>query len=88
MKKKNKFDVTVMNASQMRIILMPTGGKLSTVEEIDLLLEKQAEISFKAGMREVIDWINSRNSKKGVGIGEMVYLGLDWNTKLKEWGIE
>ena len=45
---------TVMDSSQMRIILMPTDGKLSTLEEMKLLLEKQAELSFKAGIEEAL----------------------------------
>jgi hypothetical protein len=79
---------TVMDNSQMRIIIMPTGGKLSTLDETELLLEKQSEISFKAGMKEVIDFIKARPGYKEEPIGNIVYLGLEWERQMKEWGIE
>ncbi len=44
-------------------------------------LKEQAEISFKAGIQEVVEWIISNN-----GVPDHI---LDlWQTKLKDWGIE
>lgn len=44
----------------------------------------QAEISLKAGRKEVVDWINSRHALSN----ERTELGQEWQAKLKEWGIE
>ena len=37
-------------------ILMPEGGQTLFLN-IALMLEKQAEISFKAGIKEVVEWL-------------------------------
>ena len=48
-------------------------------------LEAQAELSFRAGIREVVEWIQSELS----GDGHIVWIkAKDWQTKLKEWGID
>jgi hypothetical protein len=51
-----------------------------------------AEISFKAGIKEVVDWIN-QNSTKEVNEyqGHILlqrFIVTEWHTKLKEWGVE
>ena len=60
-------------------------------------VEVQAEISFKAGIKEIVDWLNKENTLKwksltntpdwfrhcGLGISDE-----KWQAKLKELGIE
>ena len=43
----------------------------------ELLIGRQAEISFKAGIKEVVDWVDS----------DLEYSSI-WQSKKKEWGIE
>jgi hypothetical protein len=46
------------------------------------LLELQAEISFKAGMRDVVEWFRTE-------LGDNYPIGTQLlDDKLKEWGIE
>jgi len=61
------------------------------------LIRKQAEISFRAGIKEVVEWMNERNTlklKSLEGTGDWFkHCGLlvpmdKWQAKLKEWGIE
>jgi len=55
------------------------------------LLEAQAEISFKAGIREVVGWMNKRDCSYHY-LGEKVHafkvVEEEWQAKLKEWGME
>jgi len=53
-------------------------------------IEDVAEISFKAGIREVIEWMESNASKvlAKSGLFQVVVLTTDYQAKLKEWGIE
>ena len=50
------------------------------------LLTRQAEISFKAGIKEVVDWINKHNyAMEG---GDFVAVnGARWQDKLRDWEI-
>ena len=53
----------------------------------------QVEISFKAGIREVVEWINENvfEIDDGQVIGFLQstqYFKKDWQVKLKEWGID
>ena len=69
---------------------------LQSIEELELYhfkskkLEKaiaqaQAEISFKAGIKEMAEWIKERDC----GDKSCVVIAIDdWQAKLKEWGIE
>jgi hypothetical protein len=61
------------------------------LEDIALsIAELQDEISYKAGIKEVVDWINN-NSRKTPNplIGRINEYNVEqWQTKLKEWGIE
>ena len=45
------------------------------------IAKAQAEVSFKAGEKQVVEWVNSHIDMSASDI-------LDWQTKLKEWGIE
>ena len=53
------------------------------------ILETQAEVSFQAGIREVVGWIDeySRMTYER-DKGEVTFNHVQWHTKLKEWGIE
>ncbi len=42
--------------------------------------------SFKAGMKEVVDWVE--NNKLFASVQEYAIYGKDWQAKLKEWGIK
>jgi hypothetical protein len=46
----------------------------------------QAEISFKAGIREVVEWVEKYKSETTGYIH--ISFGQEWQAKLKEWGIE
>ena len=50
------------------------------------LLERQAEISFKAGMIEVTKYVEANYHPANVSHIHIVKN--EWHTKLKEWGIE
>ena len=52
---------------------------------LDDLCEKQAEVSFKAGMKEVVEWVN-KHSK--IYQGYPYYIEEELDAKVKEWGIE
>lgn len=54
-------------------------------------VQAQAEISFKAGIREVTKWLNSHSSlQQGVDEkGRLSWLVRDeWQAKLKEWEVD
>ncbi len=81
---------TVMSENRINIkwdtvIGYPCQQKLITKSELENLLETQAEISFRAGIKEVVEWVSENllgfvydyNPKR-----------LQWQAKLKEWGIE
>ena len=59
-------------------------------QERRAVAKAQAEISYKAGIKEVVDWINENNSimvVKDDGATMFLYVGNEWQAKLKEWGI-
>ncbi len=48
------------------------------------LVETVKEISFKAGIKEVVEWVNTHKLYAGnISIPKRI-----WQAKLKEWGIE
>ena len=51
--------------------------------EVGRYYDGYAEISFKAGIREVVEWIEQYSHASMRDI-----FGDDWRAKLKEWGIE
>lgn len=71
---------TVMNPQEMAQTIigredLPMGKAIA---------EEQAEVSFKAGVKEVVRWLEQN-------FEPTVPMTLDyrkWHTKLKEWGIE
>ena len=55
------------------------------------LLLEQAKISFKAGIREVVEWTEEhKGHPQGSTLSPdySLYLGYEWRAKLKEWGID
>ena len=48
-------------------------------------IQEAMEASFKAGIKEVVEWINARNK-----LGYLSHCGFElaWKSKLKEWDIE
>ena len=46
---------------------------------------EQAEISFKAGIREVVDWITNRENYY---TNPHLKYDKEWQAKLKSWGID
>lgn len=54
--------------------------------DVDHMVSAQAEISFKAGIEEVVEWINL-NRIGGYNI--CIKVGFEeWQAKLKEWEME
>jgi hypothetical protein len=51
------------------------------------ILEKQAEVSFKAGIKEVVEWIKHQNPSYPFSFS-LEIKEHQWYSKLKEWGIE
>ena len=79
---------TVMSNEQIARV---TDFSVKNVAYLDrVIAQVQAEISFKAGCREVVEWLVSHNRSKIMDfIGEPLYIFDDeWQAKLKEWGIE
>ena len=53
------------------------------IEQRLVVAEHQAEISFKAGIKEVVDWLRTNlPDEYGSIVGWSV-----WQAKLKDWGI-
>ena len=67
-----------MNWQQTRILF-------SCVVFNNMDMDAQAEASFKAGIREVVEWIQANDINWGLDI-EVPWDS--WEAKLKEWGIE
>ncbi len=76
-----KAEDTVLKDEEIQEIWeawLPLPPALPTFQEH--LCGLQAEISFKAGIKEVVDWVE----KYGFSFCPIRY----WQAKLKEWGIE
>ena len=87
MAKKLKAKDTVMKTVRMKI-----DGEFRDADikclgvNMPTMLETQAEISFKAGIKEVVEWITEHNSSAHNAI---VFIPTnEWQSGLKEWGIE
>lgn len=49
----------------------------------------QAEVSFRAGIKEVVEWIKEHsNDDDEYNIGGKVFFLNDWQAQLKEWGLQ
>lgn len=69
------------------VILVPDNVWNRNMVDIEKELRAQAEISFKAGIREAVGWIKENNRAnpqpyRGVNISRE-----HWQAKLKEWGL-
>ena len=68
-----------------------------------MVAQAQAEISFRAGIREVVDWVKEQDKNSDLPLKyitpekanaeshKSVYMAIPWNkwqAKLKEWRIE
>lgn len=60
-------------------------GSQTTTVDCHKLAKAQAEISFRAGIEEVVEWINSRDDMELVS---RAFWEEEWQDKLKEWGTE
>jgi len=61
------------------------------IEGYNLGAQTQAEISFKAGVKKVVEWIEAQRISgftiiEGVGVGIPISEE-KWQAKLKEWGV-
>ena len=52
------------------------------------ILEKQAEVSFKAGIQEVAEWVGNNAITPPTPFANLEIQRLPWQSKLKEWGIK
>jgi len=80
-KKLTAKDTVMSSEAVMAIIRQCEGTVKEAREEVNLA---QAEISFKAGRREVVGWVKGHTDKEDFYI---VIAGDDWQAKLKEWGM-
>ncbi len=81
---------TVMTPEELTVIW---NERCDGFEVAKRIAETQAEISFKAGIREVVELINkigvSSHIKTMEGAIDVIELvKRPWQAKLKEWGIE
>ena len=90
-----KAEDTVMSKEQASAIIdkLPPnelrGYILGDRQPWAFIAKAQAEISFKAGIKEVVKWIGKYSSTSYEhGKGEIAFNHVNWHTKLKEWGIE
>jgi len=75
---------TVMGKTQRDNLFYQGIGTLEGV------CQMQAEISFKAGRKEVVDWLNQDSNTLEIEVGGGISRVIDrytWQAKLKEWGI-
>ena len=61
-------------------------------DKILLALRKQANISFKAGIKEVVEWIEENGGPTNYYHSMLfpsIYFNTEhWQAKLKEWGLD
>jgi uncharacterized protein YkvS len=83
---------TVMSPQKRASIIHKNGtSKIGSVHIVcKKVTEAQAEISFKAGIKEVVDWINNNSTKETCEYDNNYLLqrfnAKEWQAKLKEWG--
>ena len=92
---------TVMDKAQVNKILAEKGSSIPdwldyTSDHPDYkMCLAQAEISFKAGQKSVVEWIGKENTNDGYGYGfepldknDILIVGDRFEAKLKEWDIK
>ncbi len=81
---------TVMKKEQAREIVS-VGDQIEDILQVPIdklaaVCKAQAEISFKAGIKEVVEWIKASGDASLYNQhGDYTD---DWQAKLKEWGIK
>jgi len=76
---------TVMSDKEIKQI---TGGTHRDFPEGLRICQAQAEISFKAGIKEVVEWVNSNAQQDAEEChGSLTLDPNEWQWQLKEWGI-
>ena len=65
-----------------KIIDVIYGNKVDITEE----LKGQAEISFKAGIKEVVDWIELVPTREIDGADQYTITLEQWQARLRKWG--
>ncbi len=70
-----KDDGTLVGGNNLRFVRTPQ------------LLEAQAEVSFKAGMKEVVEWIEENSFQPEYSERKSFNI-LKWQDKLNKWGIK
>jgi len=85
---------TYIMESKNKLMVLTCHDDLSRELWVDALISEQAEISYKAGKKEVVDWVNKHGITHGV-VGSKFILSphtsfnsTGWQAKLKEWHIE
>lgn len=93
-----KASDTVMSAEQISVSLSQSNLTDEVFQEHEVVAKAQAEISFKAGIKEVVEWIekeygyfiDDRLCKiiiDDIGYFSEVGSIKKWQSKLKSWGI-
>ena len=78
---------TVMSRNEKKMLIVARSHQQTVGEsQEDMLLNAQAEISFKAGMVEVTKYVEANYHPANVSHIHIVKN--EWHRKLKEWGIE
>ena len=81
---------TVMKVADIPIG-MPTQTYVLSPEELRKELGLQAEISFKAGIKEVVEWVRIHSYKIDTRIYTVpsgrAISDIDWQAKLREWEV-
>jgi hypothetical protein len=63
------------------------GYRKELIKDIMLLVEIEKASERKAGIKEVVDWIEEQSDAKEYGKIYVISPAL-WQAKLKEWGID
>jgi len=83
---------TVIDKLRMHSILADEREKSdrSIIRAMTQLRNEQAEISFRAGIKEVVELVNIYNPMVGIIASDIGYFIETpvWQAKLKEWGIK
>lgn len=80
---------TVMGNKKMALLTNQWETDLPTCDLAHCLIQAQAEISFKVGMGEVVNWVEAQRIAYTAECGtNFNFTNGEWRGKLKEWGIK
>jgi len=82
-----EYEETVVSERQLKDKL---GNDIVVGQQARKSLEFQAEISYKAGMLKVVEWVKRtyiRPLTKTAGLIQVRNLEVDLEAKLKDWGL-